>query len=730
MSQRGQTSRKRKISAPNLTWANKVSKTSSDKLTLSQPADQVSAAKKTGALFQVNDLSNCCDICLKVIETDGDDDDSFIFTCTVCKHSSHGSCLDFEESCLDLIAAVYKSISWTCKGCQDLARSSSTKGKVTNRMTNASNISNELETLRARLAALEKVVFDLTARLQTAPIDSTDDVVDKDPRSWASVVKTNTQTTTNNIQISDVIKAVHGDLISKKNREKNVVITGLKPSSTIADKDLFRSFCASHLGIHPIPEPVSCRRLVSTKKQAMGNSIDPNHVHPLLVVFSCEEGANRILSNAKLLRQSSSDYVKASVYINRDLTKAEAAAEFEIRERRRAKAKASSKEHSSIGAESSQVDGRTPPANILRPLAKPFTPSDSISILPSVDQHPSAGRSSDPNTAGPSTLLSNPIAPSNPPGGGSLADQKPSTSSKKGGWLDQDPLKCVLTNIRSLKNKLPEFHNLLYSRLPDLAFITESWLNTSITNNMLDPDRQYNIYRSDRIESKVGGGSIVFVQKRYKCDQVQIPDTCKNLISVSGCDIICFDIYFKIAKYRFILVYRPPVLFLPKVDQVHKMQALTQILSSLSATKATTFILGDFNLPNIDWINYNAKHNSIDDVFMNCMSTLGMTQFITNPTRLSFSTGENILDLILSNDPSSVHINDHQLKRSFTSSVWRFRSILHNLWLWPNLPLFHTAPHLQLVTSKLPGHQLFAQYGRLARYFRFLFRCRVYLGSV
>ena len=437
MSQRGQNSRKRKNSAPNLTWANKVSKTSSDKLTLSQPAGQVTAAKKTGALFQVNDLAdNCCDICLKLIETDGDDDDSFIFTCTVCKHSSHGSCLDFEESCLDLIAAVYISISWTCKNCQDLARSSSIKGKATNRLTNISNISNEMETLRARLAALEKVVFDFTARLQAAPIDSTEDVVNEDSRSWASVVETNTQSPVDGIQIADVIKAVHGDLINKRNGEKNVVITGLKPSSTIADKDLFRNLCASELGIHPIPDPVSCRRLV--KKQAMGNLIDPNHVHPLLVVFSCEEGANRILSNAKLLRQSSSDYVKASVYINRDLTKAEAAAEFEIRERRRTKAKAASKGPSSTGAElmeCSRSDGCLPStsATTLRPSAKPFTPSDSVTVLSSVDQHSSAGPSSNPNIVDPSTPLLFPIAPSKPPGGGSLADQRPQTSSKKGG---------------------------------------------------------------------------------------------------------------------------------------------------------------------------------------------------------------------------------------------------------------------------------------------------------
>ena len=43
---------------------------------------------------------------------------------------------------------------------------------------------------------------------------------------------------------------------------------------------------------------------------------------------------------------------------------------------------------------------------------------------------------------------------------------------------------------------------------------------------------------------------------------------------------------------------------------------------------------------------------------MNCMSTLGMTQFVRESTRLSLSTAENILDLILSSDISSVQISD------------------------------------------------------------------------
>ena len=71
-------------------------------------------------------------------------------------------------------------------------------------------------------------------------------------------------------------------------------------------------------------------------------------------------------------------------------------------------------------------------------------------------------------------------------------------------------------------------------------------------------------------------------------------------IVISGCS---FDVCFKTVEYRVILVYRPSMLFSPKVDQDHKMQAVTYILSSLSTIEDTTFILGDLHLPSIDLIN-------------------------------------------------------------------------------------------------------------------------------
>ena len=260
MSQKWKTPRKRKNSAPLATCSNKVSKTSVDRLPLSQPTNRVTAIKKTGSTGKADDpVLDCCDICLKRITTETDnDDDSFVFICTVCKHSSHGKCLDFEESCLDLISAVYKAISWTCKECQELARSAGARGKVTNRVNSSANLTNELNVIRARLAALEKVVFDLTSKASVVPSVVADTRSDHDStssRSWSSVAQESSKpATSNNIPIADVIKAVHGDLMNKKHREKNLIITGLSPHPR-SETRIYSAICV-HLNLGLVRYPI------------------------------------------------------------------------------------------------------------------------------------------------------------------------------------------------------------------------------------------------------------------------------------------------------------------------------------------------------------------------------------------------------------------------------------------------------------------------------------------
>ena len=61
------------------------------------------------------------------------------------------------------------------------------------------------------------------------------------------------------------------------------------------------------------------------------------------------------------------------------------------------------------------------------------------------------------------------------------------------------------------------------------------------------------------------------------------------------------------------------------------------------STDKVTFILGDFNLPDVDWIHYHATDNIIYNTFLNFVNSYGLTQFVDQPTH-----NNNILDLVLS----------------------------------------------------------------------------------
>ena len=145
-------------------------------------------------------------------------------------------------------------------------------------------------------------------------------------QSWSTVVKSS-----NSKQVlpqtDDLVRAVHKDLISQKERKKNIVVSGLNSSATISDKDLFKNLVGSHLNMIPVPQLTFTRRL----KTSSSSSSKPL----LLVCFSTEDVATQVLSRARNLGSSESEHIRSNVFINRDLTKAEAAAAFEIRKQRR-----------------------------------------------------------------------------------------------------------------------------------------------------------------------------------------------------------------------------------------------------------------------------------------------------------------------------------------------------------------------------------------------------------
>ena len=120
-----------------------------------------------------------------------------------------------------------------------------------------------------------------------------------------------------------VISAVYADFEDKDRRAKNIVISGLPVSST-TDKVSVEILCQKEFSF--IPRIIKCRRL--------GQSVQ-GRIQPILVTFHTTADAEFLISNAKSLRQSGDPTVKSSVYINPDLTKAEALAAYDRRCRRR-----------------------------------------------------------------------------------------------------------------------------------------------------------------------------------------------------------------------------------------------------------------------------------------------------------------------------------------------------------------------------------------------------------
>ena len=66
--------------------------------------------------------------------------------------------------------------------------------------------------------------------------------------------------------------------------------------------------------------------------------------------------------------------------------------------------------------------------------------------------------------------------------------------------------------------------------------------------------------------------------------------------------------------------------------------------------------MGDFNLPDINWVSQSAPVTNCQDKFLDCFNSNGLTQYVLEPTR-----GNNILDLVFSNESNliqNIHIGD------------------------------------------------------------------------
>ena len=69
--------------------------------------------------------------------------------------------------------------------------------------------------------------------------------------------------------------------------------------------------------------------------------------------------------------------------------------------------------------------------------------------------------------------------------------------------------------------------------------------------------------------------------------------------------------------------------------------------------RGRVLIMGDFNLPGIDWIQEQGKGRADED-FLVLVQDCFLTQFVDKPTR-----GSAVLDILLSNNSNMVEVGEH-----------------------------------------------------------------------
>jgi hypothetical protein len=175
---------------------------------------------------------------------------------------------------------------------------------------------------------------------------------------------------------------------------------------------------------------------------------------------------------------------------------------------------------------------------------------------------------------------------------------------------------------------------------PSVLGLTETWLKSHFIDSLLSPSSgPYSVFRKDRSSQKKGGGVAFLIFKSLN------PVLVHSSGDKAGYELLCVDISSSLISLRLILAYRPPNCDIPNTRN------LCSAIADLSSISYPIVLMGDFNLPHINWLSSPIKSTGDNkhDLFAALSRDLLLTQYVTSPTHNS-----SILDLVFSNDDSVI----------------------------------------------------------------------------
>ena len=166
-----------------------------------------------------------------------------------------------------------------------------------------------------------------------------------------------------------------------------------------------------------------------------------------------------------------------------------------------------------------------------------------------------------------------------------------------------------------------------------VACITESHLVPTISSSFIGIPH-FSLVRNDVTGPVQKHGVCVYIHESVLIDSVDL-----SLANVLSFRLTAFNVYV-------VVVYRPPSNTSLMNDQV------ASYISNFCLDKEVV-VLGDFNLPNINWAPESSQTHisSMETTFLDTFDTLGLTQWVLEPT---FPRSGNTLDIILTSDKDRI----------------------------------------------------------------------------
>ena len=225
----------------------------------------------------------------------------------------------------------------------------------------------------------------------------------------------------------------------------------------------------------------------------------------------------------------------------------------------------------------------------------------------------------------------------------------------------------MYTNAQSIYHKLTELRQ-RSSKGTKLIALTETWLSPSISNSEVSiPDM--NLFRVDRLNGR-GGGVALYLHTSFKARLLPDP-TLVDSHEILWCSVSLSSSN----KWLIGVIYRPP-----NADQLYDSTLLGSLERMLASRYSRVLILGDFNLPQIDFTSntFEGSEYSTAALLFHLICDHGFSEHVQQNTRWGVSGQASKLDYIFTNEDLMVD----QVKTSAPlglsdHAVLEFNFILH-----------------------------------------------------